>query len=191
MLITYSAFIDIVARILLGLGVLAGVVCVIDWAIRTRKIGPFSGVARFFRRTVDPMLRPVEARIVRSGGQPASAPLWVFLGIAVAGIVILWLLRLIGGLLQQMSVASSEPRLIPILVVEWALQFLYVAVLVRVFSSWLPISPYSRWIRWSYVTTEWLLAPLRRIIPSFGAIDVSPLGALLLIWIAQGIIGRL
>jgi YggT family protein len=81
--------------------------------------------------------------------------------------------------------------LIPILLAEWALEFLYVAILVRVFSSWLPISPYSRWIRWSYVTTEWLLAPLRRIIPPFGAIDVSPLGALLLIWLARGIIGRL
>ena len=191
MLITYSAFIDVVARILLGLGVLAGAVCVIDWAIRTRKIGPFSGIARFFRRTVDPLLRPVEASIVRRGGQPSSAPLWVFLGIAVAGIVILWLLRMIGGLLLQLSPAVSEPRLLPILLAEWALEFLYVAILVRVFSSWLPISPYSRWIRWSYVTTEWLLAPFRRIIPSFGAIDVSPLGALLLIWIARGIIGRL
>lgn len=191
MLITYSAFIDIVARVLLGLGVLAGLVCVVDWAIRTRKIGPFSGVARFFRRTVDPMMRPMEAIIVRRGGQPASAPLWVFLGIVVAGIVILWLLRLVGGLLLQLSTAASEPRLIPILLAEWALEFLYVAILVRVFSSWLPISPYSRWIRWSYVTTEWLLAPLRRIIPPFGAIDVSPLGALLLIWLARGIIGRL
>jgi YggT family protein len=191
MLFTYSALIDLVARVLLGLGVLAGLVCVIDWAIRTRKIGPFSGVARFFRRTVDPMLRPMEAIIVRRGGQPASAPLWVFLGIVVAGIVILWLLRLVGGLLLQLSTAASEPRLIPILLAEWALEFLYVAILVRVFSSWLPISPYSRWIRWSYVTTEWLLAPLRRIIPPFGAIDVSPLGALLLIWLARGIIGRL
>ena len=191
MLITYSAFIDIVARLLLGLGVLAGLVCVVDWAIRTRKIGPFSGVARFFRRTVDPMMRPMEAIIVRRGGQPASAPLWVFLGIVVAGIVILWLLRLVGGLLLQLSTAASEPRLIPILLAEWALEFLYVAILVRVFSSWLPISPYSRWIRWSYVTTEWLLAPLRRIIPPFGTIDVSPLGALLLIWLARGIIGRL
>lgn len=191
MLFTYSAFIDIVARVLLGLGVLAGLVCVVDWAIRTRKIGPFSGVARFFRRTVDPMLRPVEAIIVRRGGQPASAPLWVFLGIVVAGIVILWLLRMVDGLLLQLSTAASEPRLIPILLAEWALEFLYVAILVRVFSSWLPISPYSRWIRWSYVTTEWLLAPLRRIIPPFGAIDVSPLGALLLIWLARGIIGRL
>jgi YggT family protein len=191
MLLTYSAFIDIVARVLLGLGVLAGLVCVVDWAIRTRKIGPFSGVARFFRRTVDPMLRPMEAIIVRRGGQPASAPLWVFLGIVVAGIVILWLLRMVGGLLLQLSAAASEPRLLPILLAEWALEFLYVAILVRVFSSWLPISPYSRWIRWSYVTTEWLLAPLRRIIPPFGAIDVSPLGALLLIWLARGIIGRL
>ncbi len=191
MLITYSAFIDIVARLLLGLGVLAGVVSVIDWAIRTRKISPFGAIGRFFRRTVDPMLRPVEASIVRRGGQPASAPFWVFLGIVGGGIAILWLLRLVGGLLLQLSTAASEPRLIPILLAEWALEFLYIAVLVRVFSSWLPISPYSRWIRWSYVTTEWLLAPLRRIIPPFAALDLSPLGALFLIWIARGIIGRL
>jgi YggT family protein len=191
MLIGYSGFIDVVARVFLALGVLAGAICVVDWAIRARKISPFNGVARLFRRTIDPMMRPVEARVVRHGGQPASAPLWVFLGIAVAGILILWFLRRLGGLLQQASVASSEPRLIPILLAEWALQFLWVAILVRVFSSWLPISPYSRWIRWSYVTTEWLLGPLRRIIPPFGAIDVSPLGALLLIWIVRGIIGRL
>lgn len=191
MLIGYSAFVDVVARVFLGLGVVAAAICVVDWAIRARKIGPFNPVARFFRRTIDPMMRPVEGRIVRMGGQPATAPLWVFLGIVVAGIVILWLLRQLGGLLAQISVAASEPRLIPVLVAEWALQFLYVAILVRVFSSWLPISPYSRWIRWSYVTTEWLLAPLRRVIPTFGAIDVSPLGALLLIWLARGIVGRL
>src|SRR5438093_1117893 len=141
MLIGYSAFVDVVARVLLALGILAGVVCVIDWAIRARKISPFSGVARFFRRTIDPMLRPVESRIVRHGGQPASAPLWVFLGVAVAGILILSLLRMLGGLIQQLAVASSEPRLIPVLAAEWALQFLYIAILVRVISSWLPISP--------------------------------------------------
>ena len=191
MLIGYTTFVGVLAKVLLGLGVFAGIICAVDWAIRERKISPFSGVARFFRRTVDPMMRPLESRIVGFGGQPSSAPLWFFLGVVVLGIVVLQILRVVGGLLMQISVASSEPRQIPVLLAEWALQFLYIAVLVRVISSWLPISPHSRWIRWAYVSTEWLLAPLRRIIPQFGAVDVSPLGALLLIWLAQGIIGRL
>ena len=190
-MIAYTTFIDIVAKVLLGLGILAGVVCVVDWGIRARKISPFSAVARFFRRSVDPLMRPVETKIVRYGGQPAAAPLWVFVGVVVAGIVILQLLRFVGGLVMQVSVAASDPRQIPILLAEWALRFLYVAILVRVFSSWLPISPYSKWIRWSYTTTEWLLAPLRRIIPPIGAIDVSPLAALLLIWLVGGVIGNL
>jgi YggT family protein len=191
MLIGYSTFLDIVARILLILGALAGLLCVIDWAIRTRKISPFSAVARFFRRSVDPMMRPVETRIARFGGQPTSAPLWVFLGVVVAGILLLQLLRFVGGLIMQISLAASEPRQIPFLLIGWALQFLYVAILVRVFSSWLPVSPYSPWIRWSYRSTEWLLGPLRRIIPPLGAIDVSPLVALLLIWVVRGVVGQL
>lgn len=188
-MIAYTTFVDIVARALLGLGILAGVVCVMDWAIRTRKISPFSGVARFFRRSIDPLLSPVEARIVRFGGDPSAAPLWLFLGIVVSGIALLQLLRLFGGLLMQVSVAASEPRLVPGLLLGWAFQFVMFALVVRVISTWLPVSPYSRWIRWSYVSTEWLLAPLRRIIPSFGAFDVTPIAAYFLLVIVQRIIG--
>jgi YggT family protein len=188
MLFAYSAFLDVLAKVFLVLGVVAGAICLTDWAIRERKINPFSGVARFFRRTIDPLMRPLEAQVVRRGGQPASAPLWLFLAIVLAGIVTLQLLRVLGGLLIQLSAASSNPRLFPLLLASWALQFLYIAILVRVFSSWLPISPFSVWVRWSYVSTEWLLAPLRRIIPPFGALDLSPIAALVLIWIVRGII---
>jgi YggT family protein len=191
MLITYAAFMDVVARILLGLGVIAGLVCVVDWAIRARKISPFNAVARFFRRSVDPMMRPMESRIVRFGGQPASAPLWLFLGIVVAGIVLLQVLRVVGDLLTQATVALTMPGVSPkiLLIIAWALQFLMLALLYRVISTWLPVSPYSKWVRWSYVTTEWLLAPLRKIIPSFGAFDVTPIVAYFIILIVQRVIG--
>lgn len=189
MLITYSAFVDVVAKVLLALGVLAGVVCVVDWAIRARKISPFSGIARFFRRTVDPLMQPVEGRIVRYGGQPASAPLWVFLGIAVAGIVIIQLLKIVGGVILEISVAASDPRRIPFLVLGWAFRFMTFALIVRVISTWLPVSPYSKWIRWSYWSTEWLLAPLRKVIPTLGAFDITPIAAYFLLVIVQRIIG--
>jgi YggT family protein len=185
----YSSFLDIVAKVFLVLGVIAGAVCVIDWAIRTRKIGPFSAVARFFRRTVDPLLRPVEEKVVRYGGQPAAAPLWTFLGVVVAGILILQVLGVIGSLLTQISVGISSPRLLVGMIAGWAIRFVTLALIVRVISTWLPVSPYSKWIRWSYVSTEWLLAPLRRVIPPFGAFDVTPIVAYLLLVIVGGILG--
>lgn len=189
MLITYSAFADIVAKLLLALGVLAGTICLIDWAIRTRKISPFSGVARFFRQTIDPLMRPVEERVVRHGGQPASAPLWTFLGIVVAGIIIIQLLGIIGGLLRQVSIGISSPRLFVLMMLSWGIRFITFALIVRVISTWLPVSPYSKWIRWSYLTTEWLLAPLRRVIPPFSGFDVTPIVAYFILTIGGGLLG--
>jgi YggT family protein len=191
MLIMYASFMDVVARILLVAGAIAGLVCVVDWAIRERKISPFSAVARFFRGSIDPMMRPIESQIVRFGGHPASAPLWLFLGIVVVGIVLLQMLRVAGELLTQATVAMTMPGVSPkiLLIVAWALQFLTLALLFRVISTWVPVSPYSKWVRWSYVTTEWLLAPLRKIIPQLGAFDVTPIVAYFIVLIVQRVIG--
>jgi len=60
---------------------------------------------------------------------------------------------------------------------------------VRVISTWVRISPYSRWVRWSYVLTDWLLEPIRRLLPRFGALDVSPLLAFFLISLVQSALG--
>lgn len=189
MLFTYATFVEVATKVLLALGVIAGLVCLIDWAIRARKIGPFSGVARFFRRVIDPMMRPIEAKIVRHGGQPASAPLWTFVAVVVFGILVIQLLGVLGGLMMQLSVGLSSPREFFLMLLSWALRFVTIALLVRVISSWLPISPYSWMIRWSYVATEWLLGPLRRMIPPFGAIDLTPIVAYVLLIVAGRILG--
>src|ERR1043166_3088880 len=191
--VAYATFVDIVAKIFLGLGILAGTICAIDWLIRTRKISPFSGVARLFRNRIDPLMRPVESKVVRMGGMPTSAPLWVLLTIVILGIVVIQLLRFVGGLLMQFSVAAAHPGLFPMLLLHWAIQILLIALLVRVISSWLPISPFSKWVRWSYLMTDWLLAPIRRVVPSIrlGAAnaDISPLIAYLLIVVVSQILG--
>jgi len=73
------------------------------------------------------------------------------------------------------------------LVVEWTASILQLALIVRVVASWLGLS-YSRWIRWSVTLTEWFLRPLRRVLPPFGMIDVSPIVAILGIWIARSVL---
>jgi YggT family protein len=178
---SYPAFLDLASRVLLWLAVFTGVVALIDWAIRTRRINPFNPVARFFRKWVDPLLKPMETMIVRRGGQPQQAPFYAFMTIIVGGIALLYLLRFFGALVMQARVGMSSPGQFALLLIGWTLRFLTLALIVRVISSWLPVSPYSKWIRWSYVSTEWFMAPLRRIVPPFGQIDFTPIVAYLLL----------
>jgi len=166
--------------------VVMGIVALVDYLVRTRRISPFSGVARFFRRSVDPLMVPVERAVMRAGGQPAAAPWWSLVAVVVGGLILLFLLDIVGGLLQQLALGVSDPRILPIIFVSWAFKLVELALIVRVLSSWLPISPYSRWIRWTYPLTNWILVPLRRVIPNLGMIDITPIVAyLLLSWILE------
>jgi YggT family protein len=186
---SYARVLDVVSKVLLGLAVVAAGICLIDWAIRARHINPFNPVARFFRKWIDPLLKPMETMIVRRGGMPQQAPFYAFMAVIVGGIAILYLLRFVFRLVLQVQLGLSSPDRFGWMLLGWALNFLTFALIVRVVSSWLPVSPYSKWIRWSYVATEWFMAPLRRIIPPFGQLDLTPLVAYFLIRIVGGILG--
>ena len=186
---SYAVFVAGVRVALLYAAIAVAVVCAVDWAVRTRRISPFSRTARFFRTRVDPLMEPVERVILRAGGTPSSAAWWTLVGLILFGILLITLLQFVGGILAQVVFGINEPRSIPLLLVSWAFSVLRLALLVRVISSWLPISPYSRWIRWSYVLTEWMIAPLRRIIPLIGMIDITPIVAWFLLSLVQSALG--
>jgi YggT family protein len=180
------AVLDVVLQVLrsglFGVAAVLAVVFAIDWAVRTRRISPFSGVARFFRTSVDPLLAPVERQIVRAGGLPSSAPWWALALVVIGGIVLITLLEFIRSQLAMAFMAvDSGPRGLYRLFVSWTIGILQVALFVRVVSSWVQISPYSKWIRWAVALTEWFLAPLRQILPTFGPIDISPMAAYFLL----------
>ena len=61
---------------------------------------------------------------------------------------------------------------------------LYVAMIGRVVTSWLnigPSSPFFPIVNILYQVTEPILAPIRRVLPRFGMLDLSPMVALILI----------
>jgi YggT family protein len=193
---TFLAGADAVTQILrtalLSIAVVFGAICVLDWAVRTRKISPFNAVARFCRSSVDPFISPIERKVVRAGGAPASAPLWALAGVVVGGILLLTLLDLVKLEVIRSIVASQEGAAgIFHLLVSWTFTILKLALIVRVVSSWLPISPYSGWIRWSYALSEPILAPMRRIVPAMGGIDFTPILAYFVLNIVQSILFRL
>jgi YggT family protein len=190
-----ALFNQVLGAVRFALVVLAGifaVFCIIDWMVRTRRLNLFGSLARFSRSKIDPILEPIERKVVRAGGSPASAPLWALAAVVIGGILLISVLDFIGAELMGLQLAlRSGPRGLFALFVAWTFDFLKIALLVRVVSSWLPVSPYSKWIRWSYAITEPFLKPLRSIIPAVGPIDISPLIAYFLIALIQGQVLRL
>ena len=162
------------------------VVALIDWLVRTRRINTFNPVARFFRRVVDPLIAPMERRVVRAGGMPHAAPWWMLVAVVVGGIIVLSLLRF---LFDQVAGAYGSvmlgPRGIAILLLHYTFALLKLAIVVRVVSSWLRMSPYSRWVRWAFSLTEPIFRPLRGIVPPLGMIDLTPLVAWFLLWLLE------
>jgi YggT family protein len=62
-----------------------------------------------------------------------------------------------------------------------AFWLLNLAILFRVLFSWINPDPRNAVVHLIYQITEPILAPLRRYIPSFGGLDITPMIALLLL----------
>ncbi|HEX2780294.1 MAG TPA: YggT family protein [Gemmatimonadaceae bacterium] len=190
-LLGFAVAIDILGRALFFAAAILAVVALVDWLVRTRRISPFNPIARFFRRAIDPLLAPMERRVVRAGGMPQSAPWWMLVALVLGGLVLLAALRfLLSQFAMATEIARSGPRGILYLLIHWTFALLQLALIVRVISGWLRLSPYSTWIRWSYALSEPILRPLRGLIPPFGMIDVTPIIAYFALRILEVLILR-
>ena len=159
-------------------GVVLGAVAAADWAVRTRRLNPFGSVARFLRARVDPQLVGIERRVLRAGGRPTATPLWALMAYVIAAMLVLAGLEMIASLLRQAVMATTVGGAgLLLLAVRWTFGFFTFALLVRVISSWVPRLESSPWVRWSFGATEWMLRPLRAVIPSISVIDITPIVA--------------
>ena len=172
--------------------VYASIVALTSWAVRTRQINPFGVWPRLVRRISDPVLLPLERRVIGSGGTPQSAPLWLVGLVIAAGLVLLSLTHWVIGAAAGISLAiRSGPRIWLRLVISSVFTILMAALLIRVIASWFGIGPYHRWMRPVVALTGWLIDPIRRILPPFGMIDFSPMVAWLVLYVVRGfILGR-
>jgi YggT family protein len=175
--------------VLLSGAVMVAALAAVDWAVRTRRINPFNGVARFMRGRVEPRLAGVERQVMRAGGHPSTTPWWALLAYIVLALLLLAVMDLLVSLIADLVGAlTAGPAGILLLLVHWTFGFLSVALMVRVLSSWFPRLAASRWASWSYGATEWMLRPLRALLPPFGPVDISPIVAYFALWILQMIV---
>jgi len=74
-------------------------------------------------------------------------------------------------------------------IIYYLCQVLAFIIFLRAILSWFAISPYSPIIVFLDRITEPILAPLRRVVPRIGMIDITPMVAILLLVIIASLIG--
>ena len=175
--------------VVFGVVLLAALAAFGSWLVRTRRISPFSAFGRGLRSVTDPVLGPLERRVVRMGGNPAHAGGWLIVLAATAGIVVLSLIGWLFQTFQTVNVAAhAGPRATIRLIIEILYRILMYALIVRVIAAWFGLFRYSRWVRPAYILTDWIVEPIRRLVPSLGAFDISPILAWLALMLLRNIL---
>src|SRR5438046_10155477 len=107
-----------------------------SWLVRARRVSPFGALGRTLRAVSDPLIRPVEARLVRLGGNPVNAGWWLVVVVAVAGVVLLslldWAVRTLYGIA---AAAGRGPRAMLGFLIGALHGLVFAAPLVRVIGA--------------------------------------------------------
>ena len=181
---------DFVVRALVVAALLyACVVALTHWALRNRRLNPFGAWPRLVRRMSDPVLRAVERRVIQAGGSPQDAPLWMIGAVVVGGLLLLSVTRwLFGGIARLDYLADAGPSVWLRALVGAAFNVVMIALFIRVIGSWFGVSRYRRWMRPVYAVTDWIVEPIRRLLPPVGMVDFSPMVAWLILWVLRGFV---
>lgn len=165
---------------------LASFVALVHWAVKHQHLQPFGVLPRAMRKLSGPFLGPLERRIVASGGNPSSAPYYLFWLALLGGLVAIGLSQWLVELVYSVSAsAAAGPRGLLLFTINAIFSILTLALFIRIIASWIRLNPYSRVMRVVHALTDWLLDPLRRVLPPFGPLDLSPLVAYLMLSLAR------
>lgn len=153
-------------------------------------LNPFAWTSRTIRRLSDGLVMPVRGGLRGFGVEPKFAPLVVILISILLGFFLLQLVSTIAttvvGVIESTQVGAFF----------WVIGFILygflsiysLLVIIRVIFSWAMLSYSNRVMRFLIDATEPLLGPLRRVVPLLGRIDISPIVALLILWLFQAAI---
>jgi len=151
-------------------------------------LNPFAWTSRTIRRLSDGLVMPVRGGLRAFGVEPKFAPLVVILISILLGYFLLQLVATIFTTLVGVMDSTQRGAFIWVLgfILYGLLSIYSLLIIIRIVFSWGMLDYTNRIMRFLIDVTEPLLGPLRRVIPLLGRFDISPIVALLLLWILQG-----
>ncbi len=171
---------DILRYAVFGAFVFSGVIAVGSWSVRTYRLHRFGRAANLIRRIGDPVLEPIQRNLAERGGNPEHAEWWLLGGTVAGGIL---LISSVTWVASAVMVATTGWRGVVYLAgqaVAWSL-------LIRVIGSWVGAGRFNKFMRPFYFLTDWIVEPLRKVIPPIGMIDITPFVAYILLQFLLGL----
>lgn len=146
-------------------------------------LNPFAWTSRTIRRVTDFLVIPVRGGLRDMGVDPKFAPLVVILLVILLGYLISWLSQTVLGTVLGVWDSVRRAALITAIgyIIYGLLSIYLILIFARVIFMWGRISYRNRVMRFLYNTTEPLLGPLRRMLPTLGPFDISPFVAGLIV----------
>ena len=150
-------------------------------------LNPFAWTSRTVRRLSDGFIVPVRGGLRGFGIDTKFAPLVVILIVILLGYFVLQLVGTVAAMVAGIIDSTRTGALFRLIgFIIYGLISLYMLfITIRIVFSWGMISYTNRVMRFLVDVTEPLLGPLRRTIPPLGWLDISPLVALLILWLFQ------
>ena len=164
------------------------VVMIVRLIVDAMDLNPFGWTSRTVRRLSDPFVIPVRGGLRDFGGMnPKFAPLIVILITILVGYFILALVGTVADTIKGISQGIQRGAIILVVghIILGLLSLYSLLIIIRIIFSWGRLSYTNRVMRFLVDVTEPLLGLLRRILPPLGWLDISPLVALLIIWLFQ------
>jgi YggT family protein len=156
-------------------------------------VNPFSWSAVTVRRLTDPIIAPMRRRLISLRIDPAIAPFVAILVILVSGYLLFQVVESIlntaGGIIYAVSSGRAGALVAIIGYLLYGLLGLYtLAIFIYIILSWTAVSYRHPLMRFLFRITEPLLGPLRRVIPPVATFDISPMIALLIVWLCEAVV---
>ena len=178
----------VIVAIIVGVIVLVLLRAAVEYA----DLNPFGWTKITVRRFSDPLVNPVRRGLMRWGLNQKLAPLVTILIAVLAG----WFLwKLVAAVLFTVdgiyvSVLTGAPLKLVGYVLFGILAVYSLLIIMRVIFSW-GMDYGNRLMRFLIRVTEPLLGPARRMIPSVGMLDISPIIVILLLQLLQNAVAEM
>lgn len=172
MLSIVHLIVDAVAAVL-------GAVLLLRFWMQAIRVRPPASVAQFTFTLSDWLVRPLRRIVPGVGGYDWASLIGAFLVVLLSSSVMF-----IEGVPAQLVLLAALYRFL-----NWIIYGLIALLIIEAIFSWInPHAPLAPFVR---ALNDPLLRPLRRVVPLIGGLDLSLLVALILLQIAQLILGML
>ena len=155
------------------------------WIFAVR-LHPFNPMAQAINQATNWLVTPMR-KVLPASKSFDWASLIAALLVAIAYLLLMWVVST--GTLPPPALLPAMLLAALIAVARWSLSLIVWMTLIQAVLSW--VNPMATIMPVLRILTEPLLLPIRRIMPNFGAIDLSPIALLILAQIAMMVLNRI